>query len=78
MQLDATLSETPQFLLDTWTIKVLLFHEAETDSNRAYGVQVAEGAGSSVVSDFDVTGAGWHARFFLIGPFSALLTRRLV
>lgn len=58
---EATLSGSLQFLLDTLATKVLLCNEANTTSNgtttvRAYGVQVAEGAGLPVASNFDGVG----------------------
>lgn len=61
VQSEATLSGSLQFLLDTLATKVLLCNESNSTSNgttavRAYGVQVAEGAGLPVASDFDGTG----------------------
>lgn len=61
VQSEATLSGSLQFLLDTLATKVLLCNELGAARNgttavRAYGVQVAEGAGLPVASNFNATG----------------------
>lgn len=61
VQSEATLSGSLQFLLDTLATKVLLCNESNSTSNgttavRAYGVQVVEGAGLPVASNFHRAG----------------------